>query len=207
MQRVSLLVRETEAGWSTAREKKWVLGKTRGCIDSKITNHAHNKRRKKIRTSHCDCLLYISIPGRRIGIWTKSVWEFKYWQGKSSIELRRENVHRCDHSLPELRRSGGKERRLSLSERTRRHVLDPPFRATIRPWLSTGSRTRTLLFCPPATPRNCQGIDDEPRIFRPSSARSGPHPPVATSPRKHKPLIFDREALRAFTRSLCSCTA
>src|SRR6266702_3374073 len=27
---------------------------------------------------------------------------------------------------------------------------------------------------------------------------------VATSPRKHKPLIFDREALRAFARSLCS---
>ena len=46
-----------------------------------------------------------------------------------------------------------------------------------------------LLFCPPATPSNCQGIDDELRIFRPSSARSGPHPPVATSAWKHKPLI------------------
>src|SRR6266571_1593004 len=87
----------------------------------------------------------------------------------------------------------------------RRHVLVPLFRATIRPpWLSTGSRTRTLLFCPPATPSNCQGIDDETCIFRPSSARSGPHPPVATSPWKHKPLIFDREALCAFARSLCS---
>ncbi|SRR6266581_353006 len=68
MQRVSLLVREMEAGWSRTHGK----GKTRDCIDAKITNHAHNKRRKKIRTSHCDCLLYISIPGRGIGIWTES---------------------------------------------------------------------------------------------------------------------------------------
>ncbi len=32
----------------------------------------------------------------------------------------------------------------------------------------------------------------------------GARPPVATSPRLQRPLIFDREALRAFARSLRS---
>jgi hypothetical protein len=47
------------------------------------------------------------------------------------------------------------------------------------------SKTKTLLFCPPAMPSSFARIDDEAHVFHPSSARSGRAPPTrrATSPR------------------------
>ncbi len=71
-------------------------------------------------------------------------------------------------------------------------MLVPLFRVAIRPpKLSTVQGTRTLLFRPPATPSNCQGFVDEAHVF-------------PTLPRKRKPLIFDREGLRASAHSLRS---
>ena len=97
---------------------------------------------------------------------------------------------------------------MSLCERARRHVLIPLLRAaTCPPTFPTGLKNRnSFIFYPLATPRNLKRIDDEPYgLLRRSSGRSGvAHPPVATSPRPQRPLILDREASRAFVRSLRS---
>ncbi|KAH9046731.1 hypothetical protein EDB84DRAFT_619475 [Lactarius hengduanensis] len=47
--------------------------------------------------------------------------------------------------------------------------------------------TRTLLFRPPATPSNCQGIGDEAPRFPTLISSLRAHSPVATSPRKREP--------------------
>src|SRR6266702_707371 len=102
-----------------------------------------------------------------------------------TVDSEADKVHKCFDELHFWPFSVGapKERRQleRMSERMRQHVHVPLFRATIRPGSQLVQGTRTLLFCPPATPSNCQRIDDETHIFRPSSARSGPHPSVATS--------------------------
>src|SRR6266702_2236660 len=91
----------------------------------------------------------------------------------------------------------------------RRHGLIPLLRAATCqcPHVFSSDpvqRTKTLLFTP-ATPRNCQGIDDENHVSDTCQlAPGGSAHPSRPCLGHFYPLIFDREALRASAHSLCT---
>lgn len=63
-------------------------------------------------------------------------------------------------------------------------------------------RTKRILFLP-ATPSNCQWIDDEAHGSDPHWYRLGPETPVATSLGYTNTLIFDQEARGSSSQHLC----